>query len=129
MPFPCGVLPLAPTLAPGTFAPAIAPLEGDFNDDGWVDSADYVAWRNGLGGVYDENDYADWRANFGAISPAAAPNPGAFPMASVPEPALFPLLIVTGRTGTGRRPAVSRVGRQRWSHKIEAILVAAVGAV
>jgi hypothetical protein len=89
----------------GTFGPTIAPLEGDFNNDGWVDSADYVAWRNGLGGDYDENDYADWRANFGAVSPAAAQNPGAFSMASVPEPALFPLLMTLAALGLlgGRR--------------------------
>jgi hypothetical protein len=88
----------------GTFVPANSPLEGDFNDDGWVDSADYVVWRNGLGGAYQPNDYDEWRANFGASSAtAAAPNPAPFPMISVPEPAILPLLVALGTMGFIRR--------------------------
>ncbi len=37
------------------------PTPGDFNLDGEVDSADYVAWRNGLGTKYTPADYSDWR--------------------------------------------------------------------
>jgi hypothetical protein len=77
----------------GTFAPASGPPSGDFNDDGSVDAADYVAWRNGLGGEYDENDHAEWRANFGTNATAAAPNPAPFPMTAVPEPFSRQLLI------------------------------------
>ncbi len=44
-----------------------AGLEGDFNNDGKVDAADYVVWRKGfLGGTFGEEDYAAWRSNFGA---------------------------------------------------------------
>ncbi|WP_442484864.1 endonuclease I family protein [Aeoliella sp. SH292] len=54
-------------------------LEGDFNDDGFVDLADYVVWRDNLGsshglagngvddGIVDALDYAAWKSNFGAI--------------------------------------------------------------
>lgn len=38
-------------------------LPGDFNLDGLVDAADYVAWRKTLNGA---NSYATWRENFGA---------------------------------------------------------------
>jgi hypothetical protein len=77
----------------GTFAPVGSPRPGDFNDDGSVDAADYVAWRNGLGGEYDETDYADWRANFGANSAAAtAQNSSALAMSPVPEPMTLLLL-------------------------------------
>jgi hypothetical protein len=58
--------------------PAGAP--GDYNDDGTVDSADYVVWRNGgpllnetktIGSVTSE-DYDEWRANFGDIGGAGS---------------------------------------------------------
>jgi hypothetical protein len=53
-------------------------LPGDYNQNGVVDAADYVAWRNTLGqsgsglgadgngnGRIDAGDYAVWRAHFG----------------------------------------------------------------
>jgi hypothetical protein len=40
-------------------------IAGDFNDDGVVDAADYVVWRDGLGTIYAQSDYDEWRANFG----------------------------------------------------------------
>jgi hypothetical protein len=40
-------------------------LAGDYNDDGVVDAADYVVWRDGLGTIYAQSDYDEWRANFG----------------------------------------------------------------
>jgi hypothetical protein len=43
----------------------ISPLPGDFNNDGLVDAADYVAWRE-RGGSQD--DYNVWRSNFGSRS-------------------------------------------------------------
>jgi hypothetical protein len=56
--------------------------EGDYNDNGIVDAADYVVWRKNLNtgatlpnddtpGV-DQNDYARWRANFGNTGSAGA---------------------------------------------------------
>ena len=52
-------------------------LDGDYNNDGEVNAADYVVWRNGLGssdnlaadgdgsGMVDEPDYGVWRSHFG----------------------------------------------------------------
>ena len=63
-------------------------LDGDFNDDGSVDAADYVVWRktdNSPAG-YDE-----WRMNFGRTSGAASG--AALGGAAVPEPASVVLLL------------------------------------
>lgn len=37
---------------------------GDYNQDGTVDAADYITWRNGLGTTYSPYDYELWRSNF-----------------------------------------------------------------
>jgi hypothetical protein len=74
---------------------ALAPpgLTGDYNDNGAVDAADYVVWRNSVGGTslmnrdplssgeIDEGDYNSWRANFGSSAGGAAA------ISAVPEPA------------------------------------------
>jgi hypothetical protein len=60
-----------------------APLQGDYNDDGRVDAADYVVWRNGLGTTYTQDDYNTWRAHFGQTVGNGA---GANSNAAVPEP-------------------------------------------
>jgi hypothetical protein len=57
-------------------------LPGDFNEDGRVDAADYVVWRNGVGSLYAEDDYNVWRANFGR----AVGGIGNLSLAAVPEP-------------------------------------------
>jgi hypothetical protein len=70
------------------------PLVGDFNDDGQVDTADYVMWRNGAGqlvpggsgadanedGAINHADYDLWRANFGR----SGADPGVRTDAAVP---------------------------------------------
>lgn len=76
----------------GTFvakASLSAPLTGDYNNNGTVDAADYVLWRNGgplqndpTPGVQPE-DYGAWRANFGRTAGAG------FGAGAVPEPASF----------------------------------------
>ena len=43
-----------------------ANLAGDYNQNGTVDAADYVVWRNGLGTTYTQDHYDIWRANFGS---------------------------------------------------------------
>ena len=43
-------------------------LPGDFNDDGLVDAADYVVWRDGLGTTRTPQEYDVWRMNFGRSS-------------------------------------------------------------
>jgi hypothetical protein len=62
-------------------------LSGDFNNNGTVDSADYVVWRNGLGTVYNQADFNIWRANFGATAAGSGSA-----MTIVPEPPVFSTL-------------------------------------
>ena len=64
----------------------LAPIPGDFNQDGVVDAADYVVWRRGLAdGTMTDNHYNEWRANFGA-SAASTSAVGNGVGAAVPEP-------------------------------------------
>jgi hypothetical protein len=61
--------------------------DGDFNHDGFVDAADYVAWRKTDGTAVG---YNSWRAHFGEIvggDSSIATN------AVVPEPAAFFLIL------------------------------------
>jgi len=64
------------------FSPLVA---GDYNKNGVVDAADYVAWRNtvnqsgswlaaygNLNGVIDTGDYSIWRTDFGTRGAAGA---------------------------------------------------------
>jgi hypothetical protein len=92
------------------------PLAGDYNDDGMVDAADYLVWRNsagssGAGLPADGNgdmqitgaDYTIWKDNFGESSQAA----GALVLATaVPEPtslALAGLMAAAGLAVARRR--------------------------
>ena len=85
---------------------------GDYNDDGTVNAADYVAWRDKLGtsgtpgsvigdgtgddlmgtpdGDVDQFDYNFWRSRFGNVIPGS----GSTIAASVPEPASALLLTI-----------------------------------
>ncbi|HEX4414738.1 MAG TPA: hypothetical protein VH107_13980 [Lacipirellulaceae bacterium] len=84
-------------------ASAAVGLPGDFNNNGVVDAADYVLWRDHLGepaetplngngdgqhGV-DDGDFALWRANF-----ASSTTPAPAAAAAVPEPVAGVLLLV-----------------------------------
>ncbi|HVT26643.1 MAG TPA: autotransporter-associated beta strand repeat-containing protein, partial [Lacipirellulaceae bacterium] len=69
----------------------IVRLAGDFNGDGAVDAADYVAWRKGLGMSYTQTDYNVWRVQYGQTAGKSA-NVGA--SASVPEPVFALMLII-----------------------------------
>lgn len=62
-------------------------LAGDFNVDGVVDAADYVAWRK-AGGT--QVSYDVWRAHFGQTDGSG---PGPTTNAAVPEPAICSMLI------------------------------------
>jgi len=69
------------------------PVVGDFNQNGVVDAADYVVWRNASPnatlpnddspGTVDASDYDDWRANFGKSGAASS---AAVRAGAVPEP-------------------------------------------
>jgi autotransporter-associated beta strand protein len=67
-------------------------IDGDFNNNGVVDAADYVLWRDGgplendpTPGVQPA-DYDLWRANFGLTAAGASASVG---NQSVPEPAAW----------------------------------------
>jgi hypothetical protein len=67
----------------------VAPtLEGDFNQDGQVNSADYVAWRKGI----VPGTYESWRSSFGQSATG-----GGGGIAAVPEPASV-FLVFTAAT-------------------------------
>lgn len=85
-----------PTLSEGV-------ASADFNDNGIVDGADFLAWQRGFGkttgalltngdadndGDVDANDLTVWKNQFG--TPGAAPA-----VASIPEPATLALAAVT----------------------------------
>ncbi len=78
--------------------PNTAPVEGllgDYNNNGTVDAADYVIWRNGGPlqnegaslGTIDDADYSFWRSRFGMGAGL-----GAGGAAAVPEPNTFTVL-------------------------------------
>jgi fibronectin-binding autotransporter adhesin len=75
--------------ATGVLSVVGAGLPGDYNHNGIVDAADYVAWRNGLGTTYTQADYDVWRAHFGQTAGSGA---GATANAAVPEPVTLVLL-------------------------------------
>jgi glucose/arabinose dehydrogenase len=83
----------ASTGRPGDVSYRTINLTGDFNDDGRVDTADYVVWRKGLGTVFTLTDYDLWRANFGKVVGAASGN--ASGSSAVPEPAEATLFVVS----------------------------------
>jgi hypothetical protein len=75
--------------------PFVDALDGDFNNDGSVDAADYVVWRKGLGGPFTPDDYDTWRTNFGRTSGAgAAADLDIDVTSSVPEASSIVLLML-----------------------------------
>jgi hypothetical protein len=84
-----------------------AGLPGDYNNNGTVDSADYVVWRkyNGTtntlpndptGGTIGMTQYNTWRANFGRPPGSGL---GSTVSAAVPEPTTLVLLIFAAACG------------------------------
>jgi hypothetical protein len=86
-------------------------LPGDYNNNGAVDAADYVLWRNGgplqnqgaSPGAVDQADYDFWRTQFGKRSGGAGAALGA---AAIPEPGAM-VAVVIGLLGV----AVIRIRR------------------
>jgi hypothetical protein len=62
-----------------------APTPGDFNQDGYVNMGDYVAWRKGVGTVPIESQYQLWRSKFGEPESNGGSSP------AVPEPEAWTL--------------------------------------
>jgi hypothetical protein len=79
-------------------------VEGDYNNDGIIDAADYVLWRkspNSHGGT--PTGYNNWRTNFGTVVSGSGGGGGD---AAVPEPGtvtLLALAIVGSMRGMRRR--------------------------
>ena len=79
--------------------PAPEGVEGDYNNDGVVDAADYVTWRRGGPlanevadpGTVSPADYDAWRARFGNTSGSGS---GTGSLTRVPEPSAITLLAV-----------------------------------
>jgi T5SS/PEP-CTERM-associated repeat protein/autotransporter-associated beta strand protein len=96
----------------GTLAVVALPgLPGDFNQDGTVDAADYVAWRKGAA---TQGDYNLWRAHFGqtavAIATAGSGVAGsASADAAVPEPGTLLLAFACGMGIFGSRHRTFRI--------------------
>ena len=98
------------SVAPGTGA-AIVTIPGDYNQNGVVDAADFVLWRNTKGsanlaadgdenGSVDDGDYLVWRSNVGHTAPASGSGSGSGSSINAPEPSsllLFAsLLLLSG---------------------------------
>jgi hypothetical protein len=97
--------------------PAPAGVPGDYNNNGAVDAADYVVWRNGgplqneVAGVspgeVTAEDFAAWRERFGNGTPAPAGG-SALSASAVPEPGTFVYLVAAALgiafVGANRRP-------------------------
>jgi hypothetical protein len=92
---------------------------GDYNEDGFINAADYTVWRNTLGepvdrwdgadgdgdGVITEADYDVWKANYGKTIPNLGSGSGD-DLTTVPEPTAAVLLIIAmvmGMFGVARR--------------------------
>jgi uncharacterized membrane protein len=60
-------------------------LPGDYNQNGTVDTADYVVWRKGLGTIYTQDDYDVWRARFGASLGSGSGSSG-YPLGASAQP-------------------------------------------
>lgn len=77
-------------------------VQGDYNDNGVVDAADYTVWRNGgplineevSPNVVDIADYLFWKERYGATTPGGSGAASAALVNSVPEPGTFSLLLV-----------------------------------
>ena len=85
-------------------------LPGDYNNNGIVDAADYVAWRKAPGTIYTPDDFNTWRAHFGQTAGSGA---GASANAAVPEPDTLVLMMFAAagwcfrrRRARPNRPAI-----------------------
>jgi hypothetical protein len=66
-------------------------LQGDYNGDGKVDTADYVVWRKSDGTT---EGYNTWKSNFGSMAGGGAGASVSF--SAVPEPSSLLLSLAAG---------------------------------
>ena len=94
-------------------------IPGDFNNNGYVDTADYVMWRDTYGStgaglaadgdgnqMVNDGDYGVWRANFGRSSLSGAAAVASL-QSAVPEPSSL-LLILLAMMGSVALNCASR---------------------
>lgn len=98
------------------FRVASLPEPGDFNNNGSVDAADYVVWRDGLGTTYTQADYDTWRAHFGQTA-ASGSSLASVSQAAVPEPAAIGLSLFALLALVCKRSAGSIACSERASHQ------------
>lgn len=88
-----GVLPYIQDVLTGLPSPTavvvVPTLPGDYNQNGVVDAADYVVWRNRDG---SQSAYSTWRANFGATIGSGARGNA---ITLIPEPTCCSWLVAT----------------------------------
>ena len=83
-------------------------FDGDYNDDGRVDAADYTVWRNSLGatgeglfadgnrdGVVDALDYDIWKDNYGDVFQLSTAVSTSMASHAIPEPNSLVAIIIT----------------------------------
>jgi uncharacterized protein YjbI with pentapeptide repeats len=70
---------------------AVPSLPGDFNNDGTVDTADYIVWREGIGVASTQDNYNLWRSHFGQTTGSGSV---VSVSAAVPEPASLSVLLL-----------------------------------
>jgi hypothetical protein len=78
-------------------------VPGDYNDNGFVDAADYVLWRKGgslhfevdTPGTVNAADYTAWRARFGKTTAGAGSGSILIGSDSIPEPAAVILAVLS----------------------------------
>ncbi len=87
--------PLTSAVSPITFLGTVSRIDqsGDFDGNGAVDAADYVAWREGLGSVNTQADYNGWRTHFGQTVGTGS---RASANEAVPEPSVMLLATLGG---------------------------------
>jgi hypothetical protein len=106
--------------------PIAPPLPGDYNQDGAIDSGDYVVWRKTFGssvanysvadgsgnGIIDQDDLTGWKAHFGqSIIPSAAVSAASVLALTVDQ--LLPAAIQPETATSSATKFESAVGTQR----------------
>ena len=71
--------------------------DADFDTDGDVDGADFLAWQRGFPGTYDATDLTAWQSAYGD---------GGGALSAVPEPATWMLATLAGLAMASRRRKV-----------------------
>jgi hypothetical protein len=88
-----------------SFTNPLAPLlSGDYNNNGKVDAADYVVWRNAAAtdilpndmtpGTVDASDLGVWRVNFGSSASIGSGSGSSFEGSAVPEPSTLVVIFL-----------------------------------